>query len=196
MKKYIFILLILLTQNNFASVPPADKARGTFLAFAVGPRVPTFDFSNRTTMGYGFNVEIAYTDNEYLPLFLFGRVGFEQFPGSQELYQTTDYSNLATRFLPISFGVRYYLPPILENIIIILPSIELSANILVFQYLHQFKITSGRSNFVEDGSKLGFTAGVSASMFILEVLATYNYYHKNQYMGIDLKVRLPLYISF
>ncbi len=195
MKKY-FIILVVSIASLTSVVHPSDKARGTFLALGVGPRIPTFDFQNTTMLGYGFNVEIAYTNNEYLPVFLFGKVGFEQFPGAQSFYQVSTYSHFSTSLLPLSFGARYYLAPILQNVVIILPSIEFAATLTVFQKLHQFKVTSGKNNFLEEGSKLGFTVGVGASMFLIEMLASYNYLENNQYISLDMKVRLPLYVSF
>lgn len=79
---------------------------------------------------------------------------------------------------------------------LILPNIEISANLTVFQKLHQFKVSSGKNNFLEEGSKLGFSIGVGASMFLVEMLASYNYLQNNQYLSLDMKVRLPLYVSF
>ncbi|MFA6596278.1 MAG: hypothetical protein WCS69_01035 [Ignavibacteriaceae bacterium] len=195
MKKYFIILAVCLLTYTSA-IYASDKARGTFLAIGVGPRIPTFDFNNTTMLGYGFNVEIAYTNNEYLPLFLFGKVGFEQFPGAQSFYQVSTYSQFSTSLLPLSFGARYYLSPILQNIVLILPYVEVATNLTVFQKLHQFKIESGKNNFLEGGSKLGFSVGVGASMFLVEMLASYNYLHNNQYLSFDMKVRLPLYVSF
>lgn len=194
MKKIILISLLVIS-IGYAGNLPADKARGIFVAISVGPRVPFSDFSNSTNIGYGFSLELAYTDNEYLPVFLFGKVGFEQFSASQDFYQQSDYAHLSHQFLPLQVGARYYLPPILENIIIIIPSIEFGANFLIFQNLHQFKINSGRANYLEDGSKFGFTAGVGVSMFLIEALVSYNYYKSTQYIAFDLKVRLPLFVS-
>lgn len=195
MKKYFVIIIVSLLCVS-SSLYASDKARGTFLAIGVGPRIPAFDFNNTTMLGYGFNVEIAYTNNEYLPFFLFGKVGFEQFPGAQSFYQVSNYSQFSTSLLPLSFGARYYFSPILQNVVLILPSIEVSANLTVFQKLHQFKVTSGKNNFLEEGSKVGFSIGVGASMFLVEMLASYNYLQNNQYLSIDMKVRLPLYVSF
>ncbi|MDP3150960.1 MAG: hypothetical protein Q8N83_17720 [Ignavibacteria bacterium] len=195
MKKYFVIVIVSLICFS-SSLYASDKARGTFLAIGVGPRIPAFDFNNTTMLGYGFNVEIAYTNNEYLPLFLFGKVGFEQFPGAQSFYQVSNYSQFSTSLLPLAFGARYYFSPILQNVVLILPSIEVSANLTVFQKLHQFKVSSGKNNFLEEGSKVGFSVGVGASMFLVEMLASYNYLQNNQYLSIDMKVRLPLYVSF
>jgi len=194
MKKHFILFIFSILSFSLANYA-SDKARGTFLAVGVGPRIPAFDFNNTTMLGYGFNVEIAYTNNEYLPLFLFGKAGFEQFPGAQSFYQASNYSHFSTSFLPLSFGARYYLAPILKNIVLIIPNIEVAANITVFQKLHQFKISSGKNNFLEEGSKLGFSVGVGASMFLVEMLASYNYLQNNQYLSFDMKVRLPLYVS-
>ena len=194
MKKLIIVLLLVLSGNLF-NLHSSDKARGIFSALGVGPRVPVGNFSDKVLVGYGFNMELSYTDNAYLPFFLFGKIGFEQYPGAQDFYQRTDYSHFSTSLLPVSVGARYYLPPILENIVIVIPLIEASASLTVYQELHEFKPQSLKNNYLEDGIKPGFCIGVGASMFLLEVLASYNYLNDNQFLSVDLKIRLPLYVS-
>lgn len=194
MKKYIVILLIIFAGNVF-DTHPSDKARGIFGALGVGPRLPIGNFSDKVMLGYGFNMELSYTDNEYLPIFLFGRIGFEQYPGSQDFYQTSDYSHFSSNLLPVTVGARYYFPPILENIVIVIPLVEASASLTFFQELHEFKPQSLKNNYLEDGIKPGFNLGVGVSMFLLEVLASYNYLNDNQFLSVDLKIRLPLYVS-
>ena len=194
MKKFIIILLLSFSAA-FAQRAPIDKARGVFISFGVGPRLPVNYFANSTDVGYGFDVEIDYTDNEFLPIFLYGKIGFDQYPGAQSYYETTDYSNFSTNALPVSLGARYYFPPLVENVVLFMPVIEASADYTYLQKLHQFKISSGKSNYLENISKIGFSAGAGLSMFLLEIMVSYNYMQTNQYLGVDLKVRLPLYIS-
>jgi hypothetical protein len=194
MKKLIIILIIGFSAL-FAQKVPIDKARGVFISFGVGPRLPVGSFSNSTDIGYGFDVEIDYSDNEFFPVFLYGKIGFDQYPGAQSYYESTDYSNFSTNSLPISLGAKYYFPPLVENIVLFMPVVEVSANYEYMQKLHQFKPASGKSNNLEDISKFGFTAGAGLSMFMLEIMVSYNYLQSNQYISADLKVRLPLYIS-
>jgi len=154
------------------------------------------DLSNSTDLGYGFNVEVSYTDNEFLPFFIFANVGFEQYPGSQSFYQETDHSNLSTNALPVNVGIRYYFSPLLEQIVLLIPIVELSASFTYFQKLHEFKVDSDRINFKEDMTKLGVTGGVGISMFMMEIIAAYHYMETNQFISVDLKVRIPLFINF
>ncbi len=196
MKKLLLILILLAHIPLTAGEAPAEKARGLFLVFGVGPRLPISSFSNQSAFGYGFNVEVDYTDNVYLPIFLFTRLGFQQFPGSQTFYESSDYSNYSINSFPLTVGGRYFFGPLLENVVLFMPVVELSAVYNFTQVLHQFKSGSGRSNFVENNSRFGVSGGVGISMFLLEVMATYNYFQSIQYVGIDLKVRLPLYIVF
>jgi hypothetical protein len=196
MKKILIPVIILFNVNSFAIDPPISKARGVFLAFGVGPRMPISDLSNSTDLGYGFNIEVSYTDNEYLPYFLFVNVGFEQYPGSQSFYQETDYSNLSTNALPVNLGIRYYFSPLIEQIVLLIPIIELSASFTYFQKLHEFKVDSDRSNFKEDMTKFGITGGIGISMFMMEILAAYHYMESNQFISVDLRVRIPLFINF
>ena len=196
MKNIILIFLIILPSVLFAEKLPASKAQGVFIAVGVGPRLPVGSFSSSTDLGYGFNIELSYTDSDYLPFFVFGRIGLEQYPGSQEFYQETDYSNLSTRSIPIQVGIHYFLSPIFKDIVPLIPVLELAVSYSYIQKLHEFKIGSGRTNYKEEISAFGGSAGVGISMFLLEIMASYNYYKSNQYFAFNLNVRLPLFINF
>jgi opacity protein-like surface antigen len=194
--KYLLILLFIYHANAFADKPPANRATGFFIAFGVGPRMPIGEFANTTDIGYGLNVEFSYTDNEFLPVFLYANIGYEQYPGSQNFFQETQYSNYHTNALPINIGARYYFSPLLENIVLLMPIVQVSASYTYYQRLIEFDQNAGRNNFLEDESKFGFSAGAGVSMFMMELMAAYNYMPTNQFISVDLKVRIPLYINF
>ncbi len=195
MKKIIILIFLINTVNIFPQGFSSNHAQGFFIACAVGPRLPVSSFSNSSDLGYGFNVEVSYTNDAYLPVFLYGKIGFNQFPGSQQFYEISDYSNYSTSALPVSVGIRYYFHPLVENVVLFMPIIEASFDYTYFHKLHQFKPASGKSNYFEDISKMGFTAGAGLSMFMLEIVASYHYVKTNQFISVDLRVRLPLYIS-
>jgi opacity protein-like surface antigen len=193
--KNTVLLFALFSLLLYAGEPPADKARGIFLTFGVGPKTPVGTFAKTSMIGYGVNAELDYTDNEYLPIFLFSKIEFLHFPGSQDLYQTSDYSHYSTNFLPFSFGGRYYFAPFLKNFVIVMPFVEASGHFAIFQRLQEYKVSTALPGKLEDGTKFGFSVGVGASMFLMEVLASYTYFTSNQYIGLDLKIRLPMYVS-
>jgi hypothetical protein len=193
--KYFILFFVLMPSVLVAEKPPASKAVGVFLAVGVGARLPVSDFSNTTDLGYGLNVEASYTDSDYLPIFIFARIGYEQFPGSQDFYQQTDYSNYSTTIVPVSLGVRYYFSPMVESIILLMPIVEGCVSYSYFHVLNEFKADAGRTNFKEDLWKFGGNIGVGISMFMLEIMANYNYYESNQYFSFNLNVRLPLLIN-
>ncbi|MEP0860761.1 MAG: outer membrane beta-barrel protein [Ignavibacterium sp.] len=188
-------LVIALSVFSFAEKPPSSRAVGFFVGVGVGPRLPIGDFASNTDVGYGFNIEFSYTDNEFLPVFLYTSIGFEQYPGSQSFYRETDYSNFHTNTLPVNFGARYYFPPLAENIVLFMPILQVSGSYTYYQKLHEFKPGRGKTNFLEETSKFGFSVGAGVSMFMLEILASYNYFESNQFVGFDLRVRLPIFIS-
>ncbi|HMN24676.1 MAG: hypothetical protein IT276_05865 [Ignavibacteriaceae bacterium] len=194
--KYFLITLFLFSSVGFAGIPPSSKASGFFVAFGVGPRMPLGDFANTTDIGYGVNIEFSYTDTDYLPVFLFANIGYEQYPGSQNYFQETEYSNFHTNALPVNIGMRYYFAPLLENIVLFMPIVQASASFTYYQTLHEFDQNANRNNFLNDKSKFGFSAGAGISMFMMELLASYNYMPSNQFISVDLKVRIPLYINF
>lgn len=188
---FVFIIPVLLHAQQFNS----GRARGLFFSLAVGPRIPISDFSNSHTIGAGVNAGISYTDNEYLPLFFYARIGFEHYPGSINFYQHTDYSAIATNNIPMNLGVKLFFPPIVEDIVLLMPTVELGGLFAIYERLHQFKVGSGRNNYIEQSTKFGFQVGAGFSMFLLEVMTYYNYQYGNQNISVDLKVRIPVFIK-
>lgn len=172
----------------------SGRARGLFFSVGVGPRIPVSEFAVTQSVGYGLNMELSYTDNVYLPLFLYTRVGYEQFPGSVNYYRKSDYSSLTVHIIPVFAGAKLFLPPVVEDLVLILPTVELGASFAFFEKSHQFKIGSGRSNFMQDDSRFGFHIGAGISMFIVELMASYNYFPNNESLAADLKIRLPIFI--
>jgi hypothetical protein len=193
--RYLFFLILIFHGAANAVEPPVSKAVGVFLAAGVGPRLPVGEFAGSTDLGYGFNIEASYTDSDHLPFFVFARLGYEQFPGSQDYYRETDYSNYSTTIVPVSIGVRYYFSPLAESVVLFIPVAEASVSYTFFQVLNEFKAGSGRSNFKDDSWKFGVSVGGGLSMFILEIMAHYTYYESNQYFSFNLNVRLPLFIN-
>jgi len=194
--KYLLITALILSTLTFAEKPPSNRATGFFVAFGVGPRMPLGEFSNTTDIGYGLNVEFSYTDNEFMPVFLFANLGYEQYPGSQNYLLESDYSNYHTNSVPVNIGARYYFAPLMENIVLLMPIVQASASYTYYQTLHEFDQNSGKNNFLDIESKFGFSVGAGVSMFMMELLASYNYMPSNQFISVDLKVRIPLYINF
>jgi hypothetical protein len=192
----IFFLLIILTSVTIAEKLPSSKATGVFVSAGVGPRLPIGDFANTTDLGYGLGLQVSYTNSDYLPFFIFSRLGFEQYPGSQNFYQTSDYSNYSTQSIPIELGVRYYFSPLVESVVLLMPVVEFSASYSFIKHLNEFKAGTGRTNFTEETSKFGVSGGVGISMFLLEIMVAYHYFESQQYVSMDLSVRLPIFINF
>ena len=193
--KYFLLVMLIIPEIAFCGENPASKAVGIFISAGVGPRLPIGQFANSTDLGYGLNVEGSYTDTDFLPFFIFARLGFEQFPGSQDFYQQTDYSNYSTLIVPASLGMRYYFSPLAESVVLFIPVVEASVSYTYFQVLNEFKLDAGRANFKDELWKVGGTVGVGLSMFLLEIMSYYTYYDSNQYISFNLSVRLPLFIN-
>jgi opacity protein-like surface antigen len=193
--RFIFLLLIIFQQAVFAGEPPVSKAVGVFLAAGVGPRFPIGQFANSTDLGYGLMVDLSYTDSDNLPFFIFARLGYEQFPGSQDFYQESDYSNYSTTITPASLGIRYYFSPLVESTVLVIPVVEGSVSYTYFQVLNEFESDANKTNYTDDLWKFGGTVGAGLSMFIMEIMANYTYYESNQYISINLNVRLPLFVN-
>lgn len=174
--------------------PSSDRARGVFFAVGVGPRLPIFGFSEKTLIGYGVNAELSYTDSEILPFFVFGKLGYENFPGSQDYYRETNLSLFSTSYLSLTAGARHYFAPMINEFFLV-PLVEVSGTIAIYEEITQYKLETGLPDMVDDGTAFGFSVGAGASMFVLEMMASYNYLGGNHFLLLDLKVRLPLYAT-
>ncbi len=194
MKK--FVLIILLT----ASLVPAQiiklgEARGLFFSMAIGPRMPIGDLSISHNIGIGLNFESSYTDNNFLPLFFYGRFGYQHFPGKQHFYQTTDYSSISSNLFTFGAGARFFFPPVVKQVIIVLPYVEGGLAFAILERLHEFKIGSPRSDYTETKSMTGFQLGGGLSMFLIDVGVYYNYFYSNQYLSFNLRIRVPVAVK-
>lgn len=195
MNKYLIAVLFMVLTIS-AQFPQFGEARGLFMSFGIGPRIPIGDFSDNQNIGVGFNLTLSYTDNNYLPVFLYASAEFQHYPGRQDFYKRTDYSSFSSNVLSFSPGIRFYLPPLIENVVLLMPVIEGGVTFALFEKYHQFKIDRNRRNFVEEISKTGLHVGVGVSMFLMDVITSYNYLHNNQYLSFDLKIRIPVFVIF
>ena len=194
MKKIIFLaFLLMLTSLN--ADPPESRARGVFFGVGVGPRLPVFDFSDRSYFGYGIDIEISFTDFEWLPFFLYAETGFEHYSGSQDYFQSTNLTHYSLNVLPINLGARWYGAPMTDNFFII-PFVQGAAEFAYEQELYQYKAGSGRNDELKDNFDAGASVGVGASMFVMEVLLSYHHLSNRQFIAFDMKARIPLFVIF
>lgn len=197
MKKILALFLFLFISTiSFGQAYTYGQARGAFLAVEVGPRIPMGDAADKSIAGPGFNGTFLYTNNLVFPLFVYGSLGYMHFPGNQELYKRTDYSSYSTNLITMSMGFRYFFPPFFKDIMLLMPVLDVGANYGYFERAHRFKESSGTRSFTEDSSYGGFHVGGGFSMFIVDVLAYYNYFHNNQFVSLNLRVTIPIYVIF
>ena len=196
MKKYLLLFLTTLLFTTTFAQGPDKSAKGFFLAIGVGPRVPLGNLSNESKLGYGINAEISYANSDQLPFFIFLKSGFETYPGSQDYYLNNNIANLSVNLIPVELGIRYYLPPLVKSEALLMPIVEAAATYGYFHTLRESKAGYKLMDFKEDKSRFGFSAGVGLSAFLLEILASYNYFDQHQYLAVDLKVRYPIYVNY
>jgi hypothetical protein len=192
MKKILFILFFI-SSANFAQFFEPGQAKGLFLDIAVGPRFPIGTFSDNSNLGVGADITISYTDNKLLPVFFYGRIGYQHYPGSQDFYKTTNHASFSSNVLVINSGIRYYFPPFIKDMVLLMPVLEGGISFGYFEQAHIFKLGSGINNFTEELSKFGAHIGGGFSMFLLDVMINYNYFELNQYISADIKIRIPIY---
>ena len=195
--KKIFLLLffvIVACPGINAQSLKFGQAKGLFMELGTGARIPLGDFSRRHNLGIGFDVTFSYTDNNYIPGFIYTKFGYQHFPGNSDLYKKSNYTSITSDVFVINSGFRFFLPPILENVVLIMPVIEAGATYSFYTTYNSFKNGSGISNFTSEDSKLGFHVGGGVSIFLLDVMAYYTYLNNAQYMSLDMRLRIPIYL--
>lgn len=194
MKKFFLLLMfpVLLSAQDFNS----GAAKGLFMGVGVGPRFPIGNFSESQNIGAGFDVTFSYSDNQLLPFFLYATIGYQHYPGRQDFYKRTDYSSFSSNVLTLSPGIRYYFPPLIESVMLLMPIVDAGLEVAYFERSHQFKLDRGKQNYVEEVAKFGFHVGAGFSMFILDVITYYNYLNNNEYISFNLRATIPIFVTF
>ncbi len=197
--KLKFILLIVfflaLPSKISAQNIKFGEAKGLFLSLGIGPRIPVGEFAKSHNLGIGFDVGVSYTDNFYIPVFFYGKIGYQHYPGLQNYYKISELSSISTNIICFDAGVRFYLPPIVKNIVVVMPIIEAGASYYFSSTFNQFKLSAGKLNFADDSSKFGFHIAGGVSVFLLDVMVHYTYLQKSQNMAVDMRLRIPLYLK-
>jgi len=197
LKKNKFILLFLLLSSfaSFAQSSNLGEAKGIFLTSGVGPRFPLGNFAKQQAIGVGFDVILSYTDNITFPFFLFSKVGYQNYPGEFKLYRNSDHSALASNLVSFSLGAKYYFPPIVEDIVLLMPILEAGATVAYLSKLHQYKIDRNKRDNIENLTKFGFHIGGGFTLFLMDIMGNYNYLPDHQYFSFDVRVTIPLAVS-
>lgn len=194
-KIFIFVIILLFSAPVYPQLFTPGQAQGLFMSVGVGPKIPIGDYSDTHNMGVGFDFTFSYTDNNLAPLFAYVKTGYQHFPGRQNYYKTSDHSSISTNVIFVYPGARIFLPPVIEQEFLLMPVVEVGASWGWFQTYHQYKIDAGKSNYTEDDTKWGIHMGVGFSMFLLDVLTYYNYFHNHQYLSFDLRLRIPIFVK-
>ena len=196
MIKKLFLLLFVFTTLSYGQMFKFGEVKGLFMSVGVGPRMPLGDFANAHGIGSGLDMSLLYTDNIIVPVFIYGTIGYQHHPGKQDFYKGTDYSSISTNLYYGNLGVRHYFTPLVENVILLMPVIDGGVSVAFSETSHQYSIESGRNNSSENLVKLGGHIGAGFSMFLMDVMAYYNYFHNNQFLSIDLRVNIPIFVSY
>ena len=187
------ILFILITANILVNAQ--SNARGLFMSVGIGPRIPVAEFSEKRTIGMGLEVELSYTDISFLPVFFYAKAGYKHFPGKQSFYKISDLSSISTNLYSLSPGVRLYLEPISDTMVLLMPVLEMGVTANYLQTFNYFKTGVDKSSFTERKLNFGFHAGIGFSMFMLDVMAKYNHVPSAQYVSFDLSLRIPIFAT-
>jgi hypothetical protein len=194
--KRILITFLLTSTISFSQILKLGEVNGVFMSVGIGPKFPIAQFSKEQNIGIGFDVGLSYVDNKILPVFFSFKAGFHHHPGSQDLYKTTDLASLSSNVIVMNFGIRYYFPPIIDQFLIVMPVLDGNFLFSYWEKAYQFKRDSNRNNYVEEIAKAGFQLGGGVSMFLLDVLAFYNYLPDNQFISIDFRIRIPIFVKY
>lgn len=194
MKKIAFIIL-LFSVTSSAQLLKLGQAKGLFMSVGVGPRVPMFTFSDRFKIGSGVDFSLSYGDNEIVPVFFYAKIGVQHHPGKQEFYAISDYSSISSSVITFNAGIRFYFPPIIRNFVILMPVAEGGFALSNWSVFHQFKSGTNKPDVDENIIKGGFQFAGGFSMFLMDVMLTYNYFPDNQYLSFDLRIRIPIFVQ-
>ena len=198
MKQIIYSTFFLLAFviNSSGQFGSPGEAQGVFFTVGVGPRFPIGDLGSEQTIGAGFDAMISFTDNNIAPLFFYVNVGYQNHPGDYDYYKISDHSSISTNIISLHAGSRYFFEPIIEDLILLMPIFEGGLSYAYVEKYHQYKIDSGRNDNLQGISKMGFHMGGGLSFFLMDLIASYNYFPGDQYFSFNLRLTIPVGITF
>ncbi len=191
--KEIFLSLVLLTTSINAQGLSLGDAKGLFFSLGVGPKFPIGEYSLTNGIGIGADITFSYTDNKILPVFFYTKLGYHHYPISNDLPKKSDYSSYMTNEYLVLPGIRFYLSPIIEDQILLMPVVEVGASIGFFSNTHIFKSESNKSNYDEFLTKFGFHVGGGFSIFLLETTLNYYFFPEYHSISLDLRIQIPIF---
>ncbi|PIQ09648.1 MAG: hypothetical protein COW71_05350 [Ignavibacteriales bacterium CG18_big_fil_WC_8_21_14_2_50_31_20] len=194
--KKAFLIVLFVSTSIFSQDFKLGEARGLFFSIGVGPKTPIGDFSATNDSGIGFDFTASYTDNQFLPVFFYAKLAYQTYPGSIKMYKNSDYASFTTNEFLILPGLKFYLPPVITDQVLLMPIVEVGPSFGLFSNTHVFKTTSGKSNFDELKGKFGFHIGGGFSMFLLETVLNYYFFPNNHALSLDLRVQIPVFVKF
>lgn len=173
----------------------AQSPEGLFLSLSPGLRIPLGGFADSHDPAAGLDISFSYADSGRMPVLYYLRAGYQHFGGRQSFMLSNDESSLSTSIFSFSPGISIFLKPITAEHLILCPVIEAGGSIALLRSLHQYKPDRWRPDFEDDRARLGFHLGAGMSLFLVDLMARYNYLKDNQYFSLDLDFRIPLYVA-
>lgn len=186
----ISFFLVFLATSSYAQL---GQAKGLFFSLGIGPKIPIGEYSATNGLGIGLDLTFSYADNKILPFFLYTKLGYQHYPASNNLINSSDYASYMTNEYLILPGLRYYFAPMVEDEILLMPIIEAGLSIGFFNNSHVFKTDSNKNDYTETLTKFGFHVGGGFSMFLLEATLNYFFFRDNHSLSLDLRIQIPAF---
>lgn len=188
-----FQIVILVFIFSSSSIAQLGQAKGLFFSLGLGPKIPIGEYSVTNGLGIGLDLTFSYADNRILPFFLYTKLGYQHYPASNNLINSSDYASYMTNEYLVLPGIRYYFAPMVEDEILLMPIIEVGLSVGFFNNSHVFKTDSNKSDFTETLTKFGFHVGGGFSMFLLEATLNYFFFSDNHSLSLDLRIQIPVF---
>lgn len=186
-KKYlivIFLCTVFLSPNV-----QAQDIYGIFFCPSIGARFPYGEETLKYKVGFSFGGSFEYGTSA-IPFFIKSEFIYANFPQNDFV----DNAYHQKSIYGITIGVDYLFYPIFASETVLIPyiSFELSYNFI------QRTFTSYTTQFEAktiNESKLGFNFGFGLSIFLIDFTLKYHYLTYEPYIGINYRLRLPIYVS-
>lgn len=191
-----FIFIILTSTLLSAQVSSPSNAKGLFLSLSVGPKFPISKMAEKYNPAPAFDISVLYTDTDFAPCFFYLDFGYQSHSGNYNYYKETNHSSITANIFTMNLGTKYFFKPFIDQGIIIMPVVEVGATYGYLEEYHQYKIDLNINNRLDNISKFGGHFGAGISFFLLELMGTYYYLPNNQFIGVKLKLTMPVAVTF
>lgn len=165
------------------------KPSGIFIAPLIGFDVPMKGFADNSSYSVSYGVKIEYASISLYPVVLFGKFEYKKYPGSDAFKTQNLLSSMDTKVTAIGGGFYVLLNKYLKSNFTMPFFVGEVNSLSIKRIISPEKTING---ITATDSKLVFGAGIGFTLYIFDIITSYNFGGEYSSLSIKTQFHFPL----